>query len=97
MVRILLRVVGVMVAAAVLFYIADSLMWQQKLSKNQGFEQVKVSRVSVATLKGNKEEYYFDGTDTARCSVSTLPMITNGGWSTPCWYLKKHHTVETRY
>ncbi len=96
-VRVLLRTLLVIVCVAVLLYIADSVMWQVKLSHGKGFDTVEVMRVTVATLKSKKEEYYYDGKDTVQCSNSYLPMISSQGMVTPCWYLKTHRLVRTDY
>ncbi len=65
--------------------------------RGTGMASMTVSRVSVAPLKGGKEEYYFDGTDTAPCTVSLLPPLTAQGWGTPCWWLQRHPQTITRY
>jgi hypothetical protein len=91
------RCLFTLVIAAVLLYIADSVLWQLKLMHGRGFQSVEVNRVSVAPLKGNKEEYYFDGKDTVQCTVSYAPMITSKGIFQPCWYLQKHRLERTDY
>jgi hypothetical protein len=97
MMRILrLAMMGVAIAL-LLFVVADVLVWEHKISTGNGYDTVSVSRVSIATLKGTKEEYYSDGTDLMRCSRSVLPMPAHDGWFTPCWYLRGHHNVEVRY
>jgi hypothetical protein len=53
--------------------------------------------VSVATLKRNREEYYFDGDVAMTCSRSLLPMVSAQGRMTPCWYLRRNRTVVTHY
>ncbi len=92
-----MRVLGCLVIAAALFAVVDYLLWQRKVAAGNGSEEMQVSRVSIATLKNKKEEYYFDGTATVRCSHSELPMPVPGGWMTPCWYLSGHRSIETRY
>ncbi len=96
-VRILLRIAGGLLLAAVLFYATDYLAWRVRSAHGHGADSVSVSRVSVATLKGNKEEYYFDGTDVLPCTRSLLPPPTAGGWGTPCWWLRGHRQVVTQY
>ena len=97
MVRLLVRCVVVLVGLALVIYIADAVTWRVKLAHGKGTDQVKVTRVSVATLKSSKEEYYFDGVDTMECTRSMLPPPTASGWGTPCWWLRGHHQVVTRY
>jgi hypothetical protein len=53
---------------------------------------VQVERIVVAPLKGNKEEYYPDGSEQADCSKSLFPQAGSG----TCWWLEGHRTVEER-
>lgn len=96
-VRILIRIAGGLLLAALLFYAADYAAWRVRSANGNGMDFITVSRESVATLKGNKEEYYFDGTDVLPCTRSLLPPLTADGWGTPCWWLRKHRQVVTRY
>jgi hypothetical protein len=52
----------------------------------------QVSRMVVAPLKGNKEEYYYDGTATVDCSRSLFPQAGSGA----CWWLERHRVVYER-
>ncbi len=88
---------GGLLIVAVLFYAADYATWRVQSAHGKGTDSIVVSRVSVATLKGNKEEYYFDGTDVLPCTRSVLPPPVAGGWGTPCWWLRGHRQVVTRY
>ncbi len=80
-----------------LVYAADYAVWRVRVMRGTGVDTVEVSRMSVATLKGGKEEYYYDGTDTAPCTISLLPPITSQGVGTPCWWLRRHRQVIVRY
>lgn len=97
MARLLLRIVGALLLLPVLFYAADWAIWQVRSARGNGMDEVAVSSVSVATLKSNKEEYYFDGNITLTCARSVMPMLTAQGMMTPCWYLRRHRTVVTHY
>ena len=88
---------GALLLAALLFCAGDYLAWRMRSSHGSGMDSVVVSRVSVATLKGNKEEYYFDGTDVLPCTRSLLPPPVADGWGTPCWWMRRHRQVITRY
>jgi len=46
----------------------------------------------VAPLKGNKEEYYYDGTGPVDCSRSLFPQGGNGA----CWWMTRHRVVYAR-
>jgi hypothetical protein len=95
--RILTWSLSSLLLVAVVFYMADYATWRARSGRGEGTDSVVVSRVTVATLKGNKEEYYFDGTDVLPCTRSLLPLPTAGGWGTPCWWLRGHRQVVTRY
>ena len=82
---------------SVSFYAGDYTVWRVRMIHGTGTDTVDVSRVSVAPLKGGKEEYYLDGTGTAVCTQSLLPPLTMQGWETPCWWLRRHRQVVTRY
>ncbi len=95
--RMLAWSAGGTLACGLLFYAADYAQWKVRSASGQGAGRVTVSRVSVASLKGSKEEYYFDGTDVLPCTRSLLPMPGGDGWGTPCWWLTRHRQVVTRY
>jgi hypothetical protein len=97
MVRMLQRAMMGVAIALLLFVVADVLLWEHKVSAGSGYDTVQVSQVSIATLKGTKEEYYSDGTTAVRCSRSVLPMPAHEGWFAPCWWQRTHRTVEVRY
>ena len=97
MARLLLRTIAGLLLLLALFYAADWAVWRVRSARGAGMDEVSVSRVSVATLKGSKEEYYFDGNSTLTCPRSLLPMPTAQGWMTPCWYLRRNRTVLTHY
>jgi hypothetical protein len=40
----------------------------------------------AAPLKGNKTEFYYEGTGPVACAKSLFPQ--NG--SNPCWYVRRH-------
>ncbi len=53
---------------------------------------VTVTRTVVAPLKGNREEYYPDGTETLPCSRSVLPW----GGAGACWRMERQRTILER-
>jgi hypothetical protein len=55
-------------------------------------DHVTVGLLQVATLKGNKEEYYPDGTEVVDCSKSIFPQTGAGA----CWWVESHRTVFER-
>ncbi|WP_263350033.1 hypothetical protein [Acidicapsa acidisoli] len=70
-------------AAAALVYIGDYLVF---LLRGQPLDQIVVTRYMAAPLKGNKTEFYYEGTGPASCAKALFPQ--NG--SPPCWYLRRH-------
>jgi len=70
-------------AAAALTYLGDTGVY---LLRGQPTDQVIVSRYMSAPLKGDKTEYFYEGTGPISCSKSIFPQ---SGWQ-PCWYLRKH-------
>jgi hypothetical protein len=90
--RILARaVVGLLLALAVV-YMGDWSVWRVRVARGGGMGTVVVSRFVVAPLKGNKEEYYFDGTAAMDCSRSVFPQAGSGA----CWWLERHRVVYER-
>jgi hypothetical protein len=90
--RILGLVVLALVAAFVLLYLGDWALWRIRLARGSGMGTVSVSRLQVASLKGNKEEYYYDGATDADCSRSLFPQAGSGA----CWWLERHKVVFER-
>ncbi len=72
---------GICVAA--LIYLGDTAAFYLR---GKPTDQVVVSRYMSAPLKGDKTEYYYEGTGPISCSKSLFPQF---GWQ-PCWYLRKH-------
>lgn len=97
MTRIAVRLLAGLLVLAVLFYALDYAVWRVRLLGATGIDFAQVNRMSVAPLKGGKEEYYFDGTGSEACAVSLFPPFTLQGFATPCWWLRRHPQVVTRY
>ena len=77
---------------ALVLYAADWAVWRVRASHNTGFSSIEVMRLQVAALKGNREEYYPDGTEEERCSRS---IFAQGG-SRACWWVQRHRVVMER-
>ena len=82
---------GLVVTLAVV-YLGDMAVWSVRAKMGGGMGKVVVSRFVVAPLKGNKEEYYFDGTAEADCSRSLFPQAGSGA----CWWVERHKVVYER-
>jgi hypothetical protein len=90
--RIALRIaVSVLVIAAVI-YLGDWAVWRVRVASGGGIGKITVSRVVVAKLKANKEEYYADGTGEVACSQSLFPQAPGGA----CWWVERHRVVFDR-
>jgi hypothetical protein len=84
-------VLGILVALAAV-YVGDYAIWRVRVAGGGGMGTVQVERIVVAPLKGNKEEYYPDGSAQVDCSKSLFPQAGSGA----CWWLEGHRTVEER-
>ena len=73
-------------------FATDSLVWHWHLAHGNATATVQTSRMVVAPLKGNREEYYMDGTEETSCSRSLFPQ----GGNSACWWLKRHRVVYER-
>ena len=69
--------------AAALTYVGDYAIF---LLRGQPLDQVTVTRYMAAPLKGNKTEFYYEGTGPVSCAKALFPQ--NG--SNPCWYVRRH-------
>ena len=84
-------VVGLIGALAAL-YVGDWAVWRVRVGMGGGMGKATVSRFVVAPLKGNKEEYYYQGTADVDCSQSLFPQAGSGA----CWWLKGHAVIWER-
>lgn len=89
---ILTRVLLGLVIAAALLFAGDWAVWRLRLARGGGMGRLEVSRIQVAPLKGNKEEYYSDGPAEVDCSRSLFPQAGAGA----CWWLERHNTIFER-
>ena len=90
--RLLGRALGSVLVVASVVYFADFVVWRVRAARGGGVGSVTVTRVVVAPLKGNKEEYYPDGTGDVACSKSLFQQAGSGA----CWWLARHRQVEER-
>ena len=82
---------GLLMAASVV-YLGDWAVWRVRAALGGGMGNVTVSRIQVAALKGNKEEYYTDGSGDVDCSRSIFPQAGVGA----CWWLRRHPVLFER-
>jgi hypothetical protein len=92
-VRMVVRGLAAVVVLAMLAYPVDWAVWRVRVAAGGGMDKISVDRFVVAELKGNKEDYYPDGTTVVDCSKSLFPEAGSG----PCWWLARHREVIERY
>jgi hypothetical protein len=90
--RIVIRTLVGLLVMAVLVYLGDWAVWRVRVAMGGGMGTAQVSRFVVAPLKGNKEEYYFDGMAVVDCSRSLFPQAGSGA----CWWVERHRVVYER-
>jgi len=93
MMRILLRAMAGLLIGLATLYVGDWAVWRLRVARDGGMGSVVVSRMVVAGLKGNKEAYYPDGTETVACSQSLFPQAGGGA----CWWVERHKEVMEQY
>lgn len=93
MLRATLRTFSGLLLLMGFLYAADWAVWRIRLAYGTGFSAVEISHVSIASLKGNKEEYYSDGVTTVVCSRSLFPLPGAGPLKEPCWWLRRHPQI----
>jgi hypothetical protein len=93
--QILLGIVA-LIAATALLYLGDWVVWRVRNATSKdhrgGMDSVTISRFVVAPLKGNREEYYFDGKAPVDCTRTIFPQAAAGA----CWYVRRHPVVFDR-
>ena len=90
--QIAVRILVGLIFASALVYFGDWAVWRTRVAMGGGMGKATVSRFVVAPLKGNKEEYYFDGKIVVDCSKSMFPQGPNGA----CWWVLRNPVVFDR-
>lgn len=81
------------IAACVLLYAVDYLIWRYKLSTGQGpYGTVAVQFYYAIEEKNGKTEYDYQPPQPDTCVNSLFP---HAGY-TPCWYERKHPEKEIK-
>ena len=73
-------------------YLEDWALWRVRMAKGDGMGKVTVNTILVTPLKGNKEEYDWDGSAEVDCSRSLFPHAGSGA----CWWLQRHNAIYER-
>ena len=77
-----------LVAALAVLYAGDWGALQLRMRRQTAFSSVQVDEFVAASLKGNKQEYYYAGTAQQECVRSIFPHASD----VPCWWLRRHAT-----
>ena len=83
LVRWLQRGIVALVAVFVATYAGDWAIYKLRGSPQS---KVSVNRYVTIPLKGNKQEFDYQGTSDVPCSVSLFPQ----GDESPCWRLRRN-------
>ena len=92
MVRFVANAMFWLAATVALLYVGDWAVWKVRTMKGGGVGTVTVGVLQVASMKGNKEEFFPNGTEDVQCSKSLFPQTGAG----PCWWVEQHKTVFER-
>ncbi len=93
LVKVLAKAVAGLALVAMVAYPVDWAIWRARMAHGGGMGAAQVARLTVAELKGGKEDYYLNGNTLEPCSSSLYPQ---GGY-TPCWWLRRHPEAIQRY
>jgi hypothetical protein len=86
------RILLWLLVAAAVVYVGDWAVWRVRVARGGGIGHVTVGLLQVVPIKGNKEEYFPDGTEVVDCSQSIFPQTGAGA----CWWVQTHRTVYER-
>jgi hypothetical protein len=76
--------------ALIALYLADAAVFEIRLSRGSGLSNVPVEQYLKTSLKGQKMEFYFQGTKLEDCVRSVFPQRAASKWNPPCWWLERH-------
>ena len=75
-----------LIAAFILCYAVDWLVYKVRAAHGTAFGSVTVSQFIAVPLKDNKMEYDYAGQQPVTCVRSIFPWADND----PCWWVKRH-------
>lgn len=75
-----------LLAAAMLVYLIDQVVFQVRVKHGAGYRVVQVNQFLATPLKGQKEEYDLMGTIPVTCARSLFPQPG----APACWWLERH-------
>lgn len=93
MIRKLLDFLGLLakiaVVAVLLAWVTDWSVFRIRAAHGAAFQTMQVQEYLSTSLKGNKEEYDYMGTQPMTCARALFPHAG----APPCWWLSRH-TVQ---
>jgi hypothetical protein len=90
--RIFLITVAALAAAGALAYLADYLSLRLAIPHRDQFDSVDVRHFYAVKLKNRQTSYMFDDPQSTECVNALFPHFGDN----PCWYTKRHTTVEIK-
>lgn len=91
--RLTVRSAIAILLIALAAYPLDFAVWRIRVAFGGGMDQVEVTQLTSAALKGNKTEFYYDGRQTVDCSRSLFPQ----GGVEACWWQRRHPQQIQQY
>jgi len=76
----------IVMVAAILVWLADWAVFRIRIARSSAFDTVQVQEYLSTSLKGNKEEYDYVGTEQISCVRALFPHAG----AEPCWWLRRH-------
>jgi hypothetical protein len=77
-----------LLAAALILWAADWLIWRIRVSHGGGYDSVQVTHLMLTPLKNHRLEADAQTTVTEPCTRSIFPHAGDD----PCWWLRRHAT-----
>jgi hypothetical protein len=77
----------------VLIYAIDWAVFEVRLSRGAGLQNIAVDQFLTTPLKGQKTEYDYLGTAPENCALALFPQYAASQWNPPCWWLKRHNVT----
>lgn len=86
--RWIVRIAQALVVLLILLYAMDWIVLRVRVAHGSAFQTIQVHQFLTTPLKGQKEEYDYNGDVAVTCSRSIFPQAGNP----PCWWLARHTT-----
>ena len=91
-IRIRKRLIGdalmLLLAAALLLWLADWAIWRVRVWRGGGYDTVQVTQLLLTPLKNHRVNADEQSTNAQSCARALFPH----GGNDPCWWLRRHAT-----